>query len=154
MFDVYDTLRADTDNFDTAKEKFSTHSNPTELTQYRVYEFRKAEQLSCETLDAFVTCEFTIMDNEIKAQITRKCRSSNVRRRSFQDGITLKEVLDYGRVMETAEQEASVIEATTKESVNKVYIRKHTKPFSVRPKTTITHDTICSNCGGIYPHKR
>ena len=111
-----------------------------------MYEFRKAEQLSGETLDAFVTqlrtlardCEFTNVDNEIKAQMTQKCRSSKARRCSSLDGITLKEVLDYGRAVETAEQEASLIEATTKESVNKVYVRKHTKPFSVRPKTTTT----------------
>ena len=32
-------------------------------------------------------------------------------------------------------------------------VRKHTKPFSVRPKTTTTHDTICGNCG-VDPHKR
>ena len=31
------------------------------------------------------------------------------------------EVLDYGRAMETAEQEASVIKAASRESVNKVH---------------------------------
>ena len=89
VFDV----TADTDNFDTAKEKLTTHFKPTKLTRYRVYE------LPGETLDAFVTrlrtrardCEFINVDNEIKAQITQKCRSSKVRRRSFLGGITLKD---------------------------------------------------------------
>ena len=124
--------------------------------------FAKAEELPGETLDAFVIrlrtlardCESTNVDNEIKAQITQKCRSSKVRRRSFLDGIILKEVLDHGCAMGTAEQEAIVIEAGTRESVNKVYVRKLTKPFSVRPKTTTTFDIICGNCGGVYPHKR
>lgn len=156
VLDAYDTLRADTGTFSTARN----HFKPVKLTQNRVYEFRRAEQLPGETLDAFVTRlrtlsrEFTNVDNEIKSQIIHKCKSSKVRRRFFLDGITLKEVLVCGRAIETAEQEARAFDAASRKSVNKVYARKYSKPSSVRPKTTTTHGTICGHRGGVYPHKR
>ena len=85
MYNIYDTLKVDEDDYAAFK--------PVKLTQYRVYEFHKSEQLASETLDSFVTrlrtlakdCEFTNIDNEILSQITKKCRSSKVRRRSFQE---------------------------------------------------------------------
>ena len=114
-----------------------------------------------ETFDGFAKrlrtlakyCEFTNVDNEILSQITQQCRSSKVRRRSFQEGITLKEVIDCGLALETSEQEASSIEAAADMSVNKVYTKKYTKPTYVRPKTTTLNDVICGHCGGSYPHK-
>ena len=103
--------------------------------------------------------EFTNVDNEILSQTTQKCRSNKVRRRSFQEGITLKEVIDYGRAIETSEQEASSIEAAADMSVNKVYAKKYTvtkptyvKPTYVRHKTTTHNDGICGHCVGSYPH--
>ena len=162
VYDGYDTLQADDDDYAAVKHKLSVHFKPVKLSQYRVYTFRKTEQLPNETLDGFATrlrtlaknCEFTNVDNEILSQITLKCRSSKVRRRSFQDGITLKEVIDHVRALETSEQEASSIEAAADMSVNKVYAKKYTvtKPTHVRHKTTTHIDVICGHCGGSYPH--
>ena len=73
------------------------------------------------------------MDNEIKAQITQKCRSSKVRR------ITLKEVLDYGRAMDIAEQEASVIEAATRESINNRVFGSVAIAGTMNPKAGTTY---------------
>ena len=103
MYDVYDTLQADDDDYAAVKHKLSVHFKPVKQTQYRVYTFRKSEQLTNETLDGFATrlrtlakdCEFINVDNEILSQITQKSMSSKVRRRSFQEGITLGEVIDY-----------------------------------------------------------
>ena len=75
----------------------SVHFKPVNLTQYRVYTFRKTEQLPNETVDGFATglhtlakdWEFTNVDNEILSQIMQKYRSSKVRRHSLQEGITV-----------------------------------------------------------------
>ena len=79
MYDIYDTLKVDEDDYTAVKFKLSAHLKPVKLNQYRVYEFRKSEQLASETLDSFLTrlrtlakyCEFTNIDNEILSQITQ-----------------------------------------------------------------------------------
>ena len=161
VYDIYDTLQSDDDDYPAVRHKLSVHFKPVKLTQFRVYTFRKNEQLHNETLDGFAIrlrtlakdCEFTNVDTEILSQITQKCRSSKVRRRSFQEGITLKELTDYGRALETAEQEASSIEAAADTPVNKVYAKKYTKQTHVKHKTTTPSDAICGHCGGSYPHQ-
>ena len=113
VYDIDDMLQSDDDDYPAVRHKLSVHFKPVKLTQFRVYTFRKTEQLPNETLDGFAIrlrtlatdCEFTNVDTEILSQITQKCRSSKVRRRSFQEGITLKELIDYGRALETAEPE-------------------------------------------------
>ena len=161
VYDIYDTLQADDDDYPAVRHKLSVHFKPVKLTQFRVYTFRKTEQLPNETLDGFAIrlrtlakdCEFTNVDTEILSQITQKCRSSKVRRRSFQEGITLKELIDYGRALETAEQEASSIEAAADTPVNKVYAKKYTKQTHVNHKTTTPSGATCGHCGGSYPHQ-
>ena len=161
VYDIYDTLQSDDDDYPAVRHKLSVHFKPLKLTQFRVFTFRKTEQLPNETLDGFATrlrtlakdCEFTNVDTVILSQITQKCRSSKVRRRSFQEGITLKELIDYGRALETAEQEASSIEAAADTPVNKVYAKKYTKQTHVKHKTTTPSDAICGHCGGSYPHQ-
>ena len=55
VYDVYDTLQADDDDYAAVKHKLSVHFKPVKLTQYRVYTFCKTEQLPNETRDGFAT---------------------------------------------------------------------------------------------------
>ena len=79
VHDIYDTLKVDEDDYAAVKCKLSAHFKPVKLTQYRVYEFRKSEQLASETLDSFVTrlrtlakdCEF------VKTLTMRFCHKSH-----------------------------------------------------------------------------
>ena len=52
---IYDTLKVDEDDYAAVKYKLSAHFKPVKLTQYRVYEFRKSEQLASDMIDSFVT---------------------------------------------------------------------------------------------------
>ena len=56
-------------------------------------------------------CEFANVDMEIKAQIELGTNSKQLRRYAFRHPkITLCELLDYGRILETDEKDAHVIE--------------------------------------------
>ena len=165
VFDVYDTLKADGDKYDDIVRKLTEHFKPVKRTQYRVYDFREAEQLPNETLDAYVTrlrglardCAFNDIDNEIKMQITQKCRRTKVRCKSLEDGVTLKQVMDYACGLEISEQETHIIE----KQVNRLHVTKPphaTKPHITKPHITKSSyskpkNTICGLCGGVYPHK-
>ena len=39
VYDIYDTLKVDEDDYSAVKYKLSAHFKPVKLTQYRVYEF-------------------------------------------------------------------------------------------------------------------
>ncbi|KAI0238201.1 hypothetical protein LSAT2_011168 [Lamellibrachia satsuma] len=62
----------------------------------------------------------TLMCNMDLTNFPLDSQTCSVRLESY--GIILKEVLDHGCAMGTAEQEAIIIEATTRESVNKVAV--------------------------------
>ena len=52
------------------------------------------------------TCEFDHEDDEIKSHIVVSCLSSRLRRRTLREVMNLKELLDYGRGLETSEKQA------------------------------------------------
>ena len=150
---MYDTLKADGDKYDDIVRKVTEHFKPVKRTQYRVYDFREAEQLPNETLDAYMTrllglvrdCAFNDIDNEIKMQITQKCRRTKVRCKSLEDGVTLKQVMDYARGLEISEQETHIIE----KQVNRLYmllnhhmLPNHTLPNHISPNHRIPNQRI------------
>ena len=55
VYDIYDTICEDNDDYAATKEKLNTKFKPIKMTAYRVHEFRESKQLSGECLDAYVT---------------------------------------------------------------------------------------------------
>lgn len=88
-------------------------------------------------------CEFPDPDMEIKAQIEHGTRSKQLRRYAFRHTKqTLTELLDYGRILETAENDARGIEKTdTHDNTNEVNaLRKN-------PNWKSAGNKMCFQCG-------
>ena len=118
--------------------------------------FRQAKQMSGETTDRFhtrlrklaKTCEFTDVDREIKTQIIQGCLSQRLRRRALRETISLTQLLDYGRSLETSEVQAPGIEKKLQSETATGYVNKteseQLRNTKIRPK--------CYRCNGNYPH--
>lgn len=120
------------------------------------------------THDYGLNCEFASVDGEIKSQIIQKCSSSRLRRRALRSPeLSLKDLLNLGRFMEIAEQQAKEIEKTTEpvewadqsivwQFVNTKKWPKHgkkTQNFTSKDKHSKSEkpSNICRNCGGHFP---
>ncbi|CAB4036735.1 Hypothetical predicted protein, partial [Paramuricea clavata] len=111
------------DEYDEACQALNKHFKPRKNTSFEIFKFRKANQLVGETLDHHVRlvqkatyCEFSNLDTEIKAQIELGSNSKQLRRHAFRKPkLTLAELLDYGRTLETVEEDASGIEQNMNE---------------------------------------
>jgi len=117
LSDIFETLpdHGDDDDYEKAVEALNMYFKPKKNVEYEVFQFRQASQNSSESLDSFytrlrqlaATCDFHNMDREIKGQIILSCRSSRVRRKALRDAdLTLKDILDFGRSMMTADLQA------------------------------------------------
>ena len=106
-----------------------------------------------ETVDTFHTrlrklarnCEFTDVDRELKTQIIQGCLSQRLRRLALRETMTLAQLLDYARSIETSETQArgteSKLQSETLQYVNKT---NHQRFKKINKK--------CYRCNGIYPH--
>lgn len=59
------------------------------------------------------TCEFSIIDKEIKEHIILTFSSCSLRRRALRENFTLEALLKLGRALELSEKQASQVEAET-----------------------------------------
>ena len=97
-----------------AVERLTNYFSPKKNIEYEVHMFRQVKQMSGETIDRFhtrlrklaKTCEFTDVEREIKTQIIQGCLSQRLRRRALRETISLTQLLDYGRWLETSETQA------------------------------------------------
>ena len=86
-------------------------------------------------------------DGEIKAQIELETTSKQLRRYAFRHPkLTLAELLDYGRTLETVEQDASGIEKHINETSSKDINALRRNSGITTPKKT------CFYCGLSWPH--
>ena len=129
-----------------ACQALSNYFKPSKNTSFEIFKFRKTNQNSNETLDQHHIqhvhkakySEFTNIDREIKAQIELSTTSKQLQRYAFRHPkLTLAELLDYGRTLETAEEDASRIEK---------HCDKTSSENITKPKRT------CFYCGLSWPH--
>ena len=148
------------DDYRKAVAKLDTYFNPRRNVDYETYVFRQARQKQGETLDMFQsrlrqlasTCKFTDINREIKAQVVAGCLSTRLRRQALRDpNVTLTDLLDHGRALETSESQAFGIEKQATPEVNQLSLR-FARGKSKHHKSRQT--TQCYNCGGDYPHKK
>lgn len=181
--DVYKIFRTldetgEPKDYGVAKAKLTEHFKPQQNIEYERYVFRRTHQQASETLDQYhtrlkqlaSTCEFADVSAEIKSQIILNGNSSRLRRRALRDPkLTLKELLDLGRAMQTSEAHASGMERNQETgSVNNIRKSQHSQQSdtdqprwrrngSTNRNNELRKDqrkTTCFNCGGIFPHPK
>ena len=155
-------------DYTAAKTKLTAYFKPQQNIEYERYIFGHTQQNPSETLDQYhtrlrhlaSTCEFTDASTEIKSQIILQCKSSRLRRRALQKPkITLKELLDQERALETSETHPSGMEET-RETANLLESQRKYEPWNDRSQRKGTEQqpgqrtASCYNCGGIFPHRK
>jgi hypothetical protein len=88
-FDIYDTVKEDTDEYKDVKDKMDTYFIPKNNSEFERHLFRKVYQKEGETLDQYCTrlrqlsinCDFPAdtRNQEIKMQMVEGVRSSKLR---------------------------------------------------------------------------
>ena len=148
------------DNYQKVVAKLDAYFNPSRNTDYETCVFRQARQKQGETLDVFQsqlrqpasTCKFTDIDREIKAQVVAGCLSTRFCRKALcTPNITLTDLLNHRRALETSESQDFRIEKQASPEVNQLSLRS-ARGKSKHHKSRQT--TQCYNCGGDYPHKK
>ena len=176
VYEIFETLPDNGEDYATAIAKLNLYFNPKKNVEYETFVFRNAKQNHGESLDQFhtrlrqlaSTCEFGDVDREVKTQLICSCTSSKLRRQGLQDsGITLEQLLDRGRAVETSERQAKGIEASDPEpSANALRTPSRHRPRQYeksRDKRQASHKgneretghesgQSCFNCGNSYPH--
>ena len=146
--EVYKTLQANDDNYNTVKEKLTTYFNPKKNITYERFNFKSATQDLGESCSTYITrlkslcetCDFgTTAENEIRDQFIFTCRSSNLKKKLLkEENLTLEKLLEISRTEELSQKQAneiSVAKSSTKNSVefiNKTQSkgRNHSNPQS------------------------
>ena len=154
---IFETLpeTGTADEYDKACEVLNAYFKLRKNTSFEIFKFRKTNQNLDETLDQYHIrlvqkakyCEFANIDSEIKAQIELGTTSKQLRRYAFRHPkLTLAELLDYGRTLETAEEDASGIEkhgnVTSSEDIHALR----------RNSSVTTPKKTCFYCGLSWPH--
>ena len=105
-----------------AKHALDAHFDPQRNTEFEVYSFRKTQQMQGELIDSYHSrlramtkyCQFNNVDNEIKSHIIQTCTSTRLRRKTLTEPhLTLNQLIDIGRAMETSERQLRSIEGAT-----------------------------------------
>lgn len=156
---IFETLppdEGDDDEYKKTCRALNTYFKPQKNTSFEIFKFRKTTQNIDETIDQFHVrlvqssryCEFANVDTEIKAQIELGTNSKQLRRYAFRHSkLTLSELLEYGRIMETAEKDARGIEKQRAQEIED-------EVNAVRQNTThkTTGNKTCFQCGYAWPH--
>ena len=106
-------------DYDEACKALNDYFNPRKNTSFEIFKSKNTNQSVDETLDQYHIrfvqkakyCEFADINREIKAQIELGTTSKQLQRYAFRHPkLTLVELLDYGRTLETVQEDASGIE--------------------------------------------
>ena len=159
MLNIFETLpdTGTADDYDEACQALHEHFKPRKNTSFEIFKFRKTTQNVDETLDQYHVrlvqkakyCEFSNLDTEIKAQIELGTNSKQLRRYAFwKPKLTLAELLDYGRMLETVEDNACGVEQHMNETPTKDINAVQQGPVTTKPKPK-----TCFYCGLNWPHE-
>ena len=98
-----------------------TNTGDDRIQGYEGYNFRQTKQKDGESLDNYHTricqlartCEFRIIDKEIKEHFILTFSSCSLRSRALRENLTLEALLKLGRALELSEKQASQVETET-----------------------------------------
>ena len=99
--------------YTVAKRALDLHFKRQKNVEFERYTFRLAKQQPTENIDTYHArlrslakyCEFGDVDAEIKSHIIQTCRSTRLRRRALTEALTLLQLVDLGRSMETSKRQ-------------------------------------------------
>ena len=115
---IFDTLpdRGENNNLTATCDVLTAHFTPKKNVSFEIFEFRKLQQASGESIDenhtrkAAKCCEFHDNDTEIKLQIELGTSRNKLRQHSFPNpSLTLTDLLGYARTLAETEKQASGI---------------------------------------------
>lgn len=131
--EVFSAFTATCDNYkgtvEALKAQFFTKTNK----RYERVLFRQINQEARQSSDNFVirlrklaeSCDFHDVDDAIVDEFIEKYCSSSLRRKLLQEqDLTLEKLLQIARSLETAYQQANVIESTGKNSYTAIWLLK------------------------------
>ena len=101
-------------------------------------------------------CEFHSTDHEIVRQAIQTCESEKLRRSFLKvEDINIARLLELGRVHDTVENQAKLVEGKNdeKDSVDAIKHKKKSYQNTYSKKVTKSNERKCFNCGGEYPHR-
>jgi len=121
--DVAEDANPEEDNvYINAKRALNDYFTPRRNSEFEIYSFRKSTQAGNETIDAYHArlralanyCQFRDTDAEIKSHIIQTCISTRLRSKELTEpNLTLNQLVDIGRAMETSKRQIRDIEAAT-----------------------------------------
>ena len=156
--DIFETFADTGDDYKTALEKLDAYFLPKKNVDYEIFQFRQAVQQPSKTIDQFVTrlrqlaahCEFQDVDKELKSAIIQNCQSKRLRRYALrEEALTLDNLLAKAHSLDASELQATGIEKSLNDAVNRVQQKSHTKPQLAKPHQ---HPGTCRQCGLPWPH--
>ena len=145
------------DVYKTLKDALSSYFMPQVIVDYEIYKFRECKQNPDETLAAYnnrlrrlaKTCDFTNVDRELKSQLILGYTSSKLRRRALREPkLTLTSLLEIGRTMELAEDQAKRMEDNEQVRINKIEATPSNN--SRKPVIPDEQQPTCYYCGGKH----
>ena len=112
--------------YTAAKRALDAHFSPKRNVEFEVYTFRLAWQNVDESMNTYEArlralakyCEFSYLAGELKSHIIQTCVSTHRRRVLAEWTMTLKQIIDAARSMETTELQVKVIESGKKEATS------------------------------------
>ena len=164
VYDIYDTLSDDADDFAATKTKLNNYFKPLKDEAMAVFQFREEVQKPGESVDQFVTrlraqakhCGFTDKSKEIRAQVLQKTINKKLRRESLKNPTwDLNAVLKEARAIENSEARAGDIEGR-EETINRI---RNKPPLAMQDRQGQKQEPSvhkCDHCGchaKDKPHK-
>lgn len=147
-------------SMDLAITLIRAYLNPKQNLEYQTYLFRQKKQdKDCSLYDYYLqlkalanTCQFADTEKELKTQIIQGCASSKLRRKGLTEpDCSLKALVDFGKAMDTANDQLKSIEHPCEKQVNYVSKRRgNSKPTRQQQQ----HQQRCTYCGKAGPHQR
>ncbi len=150
VYDIYDTLAEDTDDYGAVKTKLANYFKPFKDEAMAILMFREQVQKPGESVVQFVTrlraqakhCGFTDIGKEIRAQVLQKTINRKLRREVLKHPTwTLNEVLAEARAIENSEARAGDIEGRGEETINRM---RNIPPIAMQDRTP---KNKCEKCG-------
>lgn len=153
-----DTPRAGLNEYVAMIEILDEHFNLTVNVPYERQLFRRASQEANESLDQYIirlrqlaaSCEYTVVDDEIRDQIMEKVFSVELKKRFYEKAnITLKEICEIGKAFDQMKLQISSLDKLEKEDVNKIAVRRNENNSSCFRCGYFGHSKGDSRCPAI-----
>ena len=135
VFELYSAICATTDDFDAIKTTLTNHFDPQINKEFAIFTFRQTKQAQHEPFEQFITrlrvlapdCNFHDKDAEIKSQIIQGCSSKELRLKALRETLTINQLINLGKTIETAYDNSRQMEDVTIKTENISHLTANSK---------------------------